>query len=44
MRENERKKIYSALDCERDCRAFARLTMTSAHSSQEDRFIAPEMN
>jgi hypothetical protein len=43
MRENERKQIHSALNCERG-RAFARLTVTLAHSFQEDRFIAPEMN
>jgi hypothetical protein len=32
MRENERKQIHSALNSERGCRAFARLTMTAAHS------------
>ena len=44
MRENERKKIHRALNSGRGCRAFARLTMTLAHSLQKDRLIAAEMN
>ena len=44
MRENERKKVHRVLDGGRGCRAFARPTMTFAHSFQEDRFVATEMD
>src|SRR5271170_747887 len=44
MRKNERKKVHRILDSGRGCRVIARHTMTFAHSFQEDRLVAAEMN